>query len=269
MTATRPAPFAGTLAVTGAPLRLVPLVLGWEPIRESVSIRGGDPQRYLLEPVTAAAVEYADGWVLLDSGFDVDVIRDPARRGAHYNYDGYTALVAPGDPLVEQVAAEGLEWDALRGLAISHLHADHTGGLRLIADEVPVLLQAAEWAWLAAGAGLPEVVFQDGVLARRAQVRLLDGDAVIATGLEALDTAGHTPGHQSFRVALPERTIVLACDAADLRANIERRLPCGWTGRPDGDDAAQRAIDRLADLDAAGEEVWPGHDPEWHGWLRH
>ncbi|WP_162256643.1 N-acyl homoserine lactonase family protein [Agromyces sp. Soil535] len=264
----RPARFDGTLPVGGSPVRLVPLVLGWEPIRESVSIRGGDPRRYLLEPVTAAAVEYADGWVLLDSGFDVDIIRDPERRAAHYNYDGYTALVPPGDPLVEQIAAAGLDWGALRGIAISHLHVDHTGGLRLIGDDVPLLLQAAEWDWLESGAGLREVVFPEGALARRDQVRLLQGDAVIAAGLEALDTAGHTPGHQSFRVTLPERTIVLACDAADLRANIEGRLPCGWTGSPGGDAAAQRAIDRLADLDAAGEEVWPGHDPEWHGWLQ-
>jgi N-acyl homoserine lactone hydrolase len=268
VTPVHPARFAGALRVGGPPVRLVPLVLGWEPIRESVSIRGGDPKRYLLEPVTAAAVEYADGWVLLDSGFDIDVIRDPERRAAHYNYDGYTALVPLGDPLVEQVAEAGLDWGALRGLAISHLHADHTGGLRLIGDDVPVLLQAAEWEWLESGAGLREVVFPEGVIARRDQVRLLEGDAVIAIGLEALDTAGHTPGHQSFRVTLPDRTIVLACDAADLRANIERRFPCGWTGSADGDADAQRAIDRLADLDAAGQEVWPGHDPDWYGWLQ-
>ena len=49
---------------------------------------------------------------------------------------------------------------------------------------------------------------------------IVDGDTELAPGLTGLATFGHTPGHMSFSVEFPDRTIVLACDAADLEANI-------------------------------------------------
>ncbi|WEO75804.1 N-acyl homoserine lactonase family protein [Cryobacterium sp. SO2] len=256
-----------SLAVEGLPQRLVRFVLGYEPIREDVSIAGGDPYRILLEPVTAAAVVYERGWVLLDSGFNVDTIRDPEARAAHYNWDSYTAIITPGDALRDQVAAAGLDWAELAGCAISHVHIDHTGGLRLLADGPPVLFQRAEWTFASTVAGLEHFAATDDFLRDGLDIVLLDGDTVLAPGLTALDTRGHTPGHQSFRVDLAEGSIVLACDAADLRANITESTPCGSTALPEGAADAQASIDRLHALDAEpGVEVWPGHDPDWWAW---
>jgi N-acyl homoserine lactone hydrolase len=57
---------------------------------------------------------------------------------------------------------------------------------------------------------------------------------------------------------------VLACDAADLLANITERRRCGWTASPELETAAQQAIERLHRLARTiGVEVWPGHDPSW------
>jgi glyoxylase-like metal-dependent hydrolase (beta-lactamase superfamily II) len=254
------------LPLTGRPLALHAFVLGYEPIPEGMSIKGGDPTRYLLEPVTAAAVEYADGWVLLDSGFNVGVVRDDARRAALLNYESYTPVVPPGDPLRDAVATAGLDWDRLVACAISHAHLDHTGGVPTLGAGVQIVLQRREWEWVVAGAGRPEVVIGSDLLDAADRVALVDGDAEIARGLHALDTAGHTPGHQSFVVELPSRTVVLACDAADLRANIDTRTPCGWAPGAEGASMAQSAIHRLADLGDDGAEVWPGHDPEWGPW---
>lgn len=245
---------------------MIPLVLGYEPIPESISIEGGRPDLFLLEPVTAAAVVFPAGWVLLDSGFNVDVVRDPERRAALLNYESYTPILPPGDPLADQVAAAGLAWDGLAACALSHLHLDHTGGLRLLPDRALVVMQEREWEWLAAGAGRRQTVIPADVLDRVGQVRLVDGDVEIAPGLAALDTRGHTPGHQSFRVSLPNRDVVLACDAADLERNLTELRPCGWTARPEDADDARRSVERLAALVGPGVEVWPGHDPRWHPW---
>jgi N-acyl homoserine lactone hydrolase len=255
------------LALTGRPERLVRFVLGYEPIPESMSIAGGDPSRFLLEPVTAAAAVYADGWVLLDSGFNIDTIRDRTARAAHYNYESYTAVVPPGDPLIDQVAAAGLDWAELAGCAISHLHLDHTGGLRLLVDGPPIVLQRAEWVFGSTGAGLEDAVFVDDYLRPGLDIVLIDGDTELAAGLTALDTKGHTPGHQSFLVELPDNAVVLACDAADLRENITESRACGTTAYPEHAGDAVRSIERLHELDArAGVEVWPGHDPQWWAW---
>jgi N-acyl homoserine lactone hydrolase len=121
----------GEFDLRGTPRRIIPLVLGYEPIAESMSVRGGDPTRFLLEPVTAVIVEYAAGWVLIDGGFNLDAVRDPERRAAHYDYESYTAVVPPGDALAEAVTAAGLAWSDLALCAISHVHIDHTGALRV------------------------------------------------------------------------------------------------------------------------------------------
>lgn len=257
----------GTVEVAGAPRRLVPMVLGYEPIPEAMSLRGGDPMRYLLEPVTAAAVVYDAGWVLLDSGFNVEVVRDPHRRGAIFNFDSYTAVVPPGDPLLDAVARACLAWADLAAVAVSHVHLDHTGGLRLVAPGTPVLLQRREWEHgitleTPDGAVIVEDFSRPGL-----DVVLLDGDVELAPGLRALDTAGHTPGHQSFAVDLGGRTIVLACDAADLRSNIATATACGSTMRPEDAELARDAARRLHELDLEPDvEVWPGHDPDWAPW---
>jgi N-acyl homoserine lactone hydrolase len=256
------------LSLSGRPVALHRLVLGYEPIPEWMSLLGGARDRYLLEPVTAAAVEYPEGrWVLLDTGFNVATVRDPAARAAHYNYESYTAVVPPGDPLLDQTARLGLDWAALAGGAVSHLHLDHSGGLPHLSNGPPVFVQRAEWAFATGPAGLRHTYFRDDYENRELDVRLLDGDSALAPGLEALDTRGHTPGHQSFRVELGDRSIVLACDAADLRRNITEACPCGTTAQPGHTAEAERAIRRLHALDAIeGCEVWPGHDPDFWAW---
>jgi len=259
-----------SFAVTGLPQKIHPMVVGFEPIKESISLLDGDPGHFIIEPVTVVAVVYQDGWVLIDSGFNVDVVRDPVERGHYYNYDSYTALLPPGDPLPEKVAEVGLSMADLRGCAISHVHCDHTGGLRLVPPGVPVAFQRAEYefgATLTPAMGAQCAAVPGDYLREELDIVLLDGDAVLAPGLSAIDTSGHTPGHQSFIVELNGRTIVLACDAADLRRNIEDSIPCGSTMRPQDAGLAKVAIDRLHELDNQdGVEVWPGHDPQWWAW---
>lgn len=259
---------AAPLALTGRPQRLVPLVLGFEPICEAISVRGGSTFRHLMEPVTAAAVVFERGWVLLDGGFDPSRVRDPTRRAASFDYENYLPIVPPGDPLVDQVAEAGLDWHDLAAAAISHAHFDHTGAARLLRATQPLLMQRREWEHVrSADSERLAFLFRGDFDHPGLTIGLLDGDTTLVPGLASIDTAGHTPGHQSFVVDLPERTVVLAGDAADLRANIDRRLATGWTAAPEDAARADAAIRRLADLDArAGIEVWPGHDPEWGPW---
>ena len=252
-------------ALRGHPRRLHPLLYGYEPIAESLSVLGGDPARFLLEPVTGVAIEYDEGWVLLDSGFNVDIVRDPERRAAHYNYECYAAVVPPGDPLVDQVRALGLSWSQLAFCAISHLHCDHSGGLRHLADGPPIVLQQRELDFARDEAGLEHAYFRTDYLAPGLTWHLIEGDVELAPGLRALDTAGHTPGHMSFAVDLPVTgTVVLAGDAADLHRNISEPVACGSTTHPELASAAHAAAQRLHDLDAQdGVQVWPSHDPDF------
>lgn len=259
---------APAAAVTGRPQRVVPMVVGYEPIAEAVSIAGGSSFRYLMEPVTAVAVVFARGWLLIDGGFDPVRVRDAACRRESFDYENYAPIVPPGDPLCDQVAEAGLDWADLACALLTHAHFDHTGAARLLAPHQPLLLQRREWEHVR-GTRDPrgDFLFRDDLDRAGLSLVLLDGDTAVAPGVTAIDTSGHTPGHQSVVIDLPDRTIVVAGDAADLRANVDGCVACGSTVGHDGPERAHAAASRLSALDERpGTEVWPAHDPEWRVW---
>lgn len=256
------------LGVTGRPRRVVPFVVGYEPIPEGVSVDGGSWFRFLLEPVTAAAIVFDEGWMLVDGGFDPRRIRDRDLRLATFDYENYLPIVPPGDPLVDQIDEAGLAMHDLAAAVLTHAHFDHTGAARLLAPDQPLIMQRAEWEHVTTLAD-PRAAFLlfDDLNRAGLTIALVDGDAELAPGVRVIDTSGHTPGHQSVVVEVPDRTIVFAGDAADLRHNIEHGVRCGSTVGPHGTEAADAAIDRLHALDADPlVEVWPAHDPEWGPW---
>lgn len=154
--------------------------------------------------------------------------------------------------------------DSIHAVAVSHLHADHAGGLKHFAGRVPVHVQRAELAY--GLSGQPEVerhsIFRVDFDDPRIDWQQADGDVEIAPGVTAVLTAGHTPGHQSFVVDLADGGgFVFAFDAADLTENIEHERAIGASI---GVDPARTVepIRRLKSIAAErGYELVPGHDP--------
>lgn len=258
------------VAVTATGVRrVVLLTLGWERLPKSWSVHGAPAHEQLCEPVPAVLLQCDGGWLLLDTGFNPALLSDPAlRRRFHGPGKAITAVLpGPGDPLEQALDAAGLSLDDVTAVAVSHLHNDHAGGLRHFAGRVPVHAQRTELAYGMSEHPAPErhgifrVDFDDPAI----DWRLADGDAEIAPGVTAVLTAGHTPGHQSFVVALDESVggggFVFAFDAADLTENIEHERPVGGYIGCTPEDTVE-PIRRLKSLAAArGFTLLPGHDP--------
>jgi N-acyl homoserine lactone hydrolase len=261
--------------MTAGVRRVVLLTLGWEDLPLSVSIDGAPPEERLVEPVPGVLLLCDGGWLLLDTGFNPALIRDPAlHRRFHGDPRFKAVLPGPGDPLEEALDAAGIDMDDIAAVGLSHLHNDHAGGLRHFAGRVPVHAQRAEVDY---GLGRNPDGFGDHPDPERHAMfridyddpsidwRLADGDTEIAPGVRAVLTAGHTPGHQSFVVDLDPTVggggMVLAFDAADLTANIDHELPVGGrVGVPP--EATIEPIRRLKAIAAqTGYELVPGHDP--------
>ena len=250
--------------------RIVPLTLGWEDLPKSVSVLGADPSIRLREPVPAVLLQVDDGWLLLDTGLNPALIRDPLLRSRFHGH-GIVAELPPGDgdPLVEAVEQVGLALEQVSVVALSHLHNDHAGGVRHFAGrDVPVHVQRRELAYgLHAPHPDPERhgIFRVDFDDPRLSWVLADGDVEIAPGVTAVLTAGHTPGHQSFVVDLAGGGgFVFAFDAADLQENIDDELPVGGSvGVPP--EATLEPLLRLKAIAAEkGYRLIPGHDP--HAW---
>jgi N-acyl homoserine lactone hydrolase len=263
--------------VTTGVRRIVPLTFGWEELPETISIHGGDPTVRLREPVPGVLLELDGGWMLLDTGFNVPLVRDPLlyRRFHGRNHDIAAELLHDDRDSLE-VAFErvGVDPQDVVVVALSHLHNDHAGGLRWFAERVPVHLQRRELDYGMCGAvhghgpeqhGIFRIDFDDPII----DWRLADGEVELAPGVAAVPTYGHTPGHQSFVITLEEQAadaygapgFVLAFDAADLQRNIDDEVAVGGFI----DCPPEQTVEAIRRLKAIGVEkgfrVVPGHDP--------
>jgi N-acyl homoserine lactone hydrolase len=248
--------------------RIVLLTLGWEDLPKSVSVHGAPPDERLREPTPGVLVETEGGWLLLDTGFNTALVRDPALRRRFFPHAEYVpVLPGAGEPLPEAMARAGLDVGDVVAVALSHLHADHAGGLKLFAGRVPVHAQRREVDFglrdpRAEREGVFRIDFDDP----RIDWRLADGDVEIAPGVRAVSTPGHTPGHQSFVVDVDDERggggFVFAFDAADLTENIERELPIGSFVDVSPEETVE-PIRRLKRIAAErGHRLVPGHDPQ-------
>jgi N-acyl homoserine lactone hydrolase len=261
--------------MTGAVTRVIPLTFGWEDLPKTVSVHGADPGIRLREPVPGVLLELDGGWMLLDTGFNDPLVRDPRlyRRFHGRDHDVRPELLAgPADSLEQAFDLVGVSPDDVVAVALSHLHNDHAGGLRHFAERVPVHCQRRELDYGLNGShphpeqyGIFRIDFDDPVI----DWRLADGDVELGPGVTAIPTYGHTPGHQSFMVTLAADLaddlgvpgFVFAFDAADLQENIDDELAVGGFVHCAASDTIE-PIRRLKAIAAEkGYRLVPGHDP--------
>jgi len=245
--------------------RLFLLEYGAEHSPKWVSVRGGG-DRVLRLPVIGALVETDDGWVLLETGISEAFAADAEASSAVYGAHPPELHLRP--PLDAALASFGVRVEDLALAALSHLHVDHAGGVaRLAAAQVPIAVQRTELAFATTGpAGLAQAYYRPDYEVGGARWRELDGDAELLPGVHALLTPGHTPGHSSYRIDLPETgTWLLAMDAADLVQNLVDEVPGGLCADPDDAPRADASLRRLLDeARALDARLLPGHDgPLW------
>jgi len=246
------------------------LTFGAEPSPKSISVRGAE-DRIIWCPIVGAAVETDAGWVLLETGIGRRLLEDEATRRRIYA-SPEQPWGAGEDPLLAALGAVGLRPEDLSLAAVSHLHCDHTGGLRTLASAgVPVAVQARELAFARESAGVEQAYYRPDYEDPRIAWHELDGDAELAPGVRALATPGHAPGHMSYRVDLPETgTWLFAIDAADLGENFNDRVPPGWTADPKDSERARGSLERLLDeAESLSARLIPGHDAVFWRAVRH
>lgn len=249
--------------------RMFMLHFGAEPSPKSISVRGAGDE-IIWCPIIGAAVETDEGWILLETGIGRALLEDRASRMAIYTSEEQPWGVGE-DPFLGALAVVDLKPSDFALAAISHLHVDHTGGLRHLAKAgVPVFVQGEELAF-GREAGLELAYYRPDYLDAGVVWRELDGDAELAPGVRALSTPGHTPGHMSYRVDLPATgTWLLAVDAADLAENLDDRVPPGATADPSHADLAEASMLRLIrTAERLDARLVPGHDTVFWRAVKH
>ncbi|MEZ5099965.1 MAG: N-acyl homoserine lactonase family protein [Thermoleophilia bacterium] len=243
--------------------RLYCLTLGHERIPAALAFERTGGDGVLRLPFTSILARSPDGWFLWDTGLAESIGRDPAAWGRFWQW-GAPELPGDGDPLLEALEMCGVGVTDLAGALVSHLHVDHTGGLRHLAGGPAVVVHRAELEYALEEATEAQGYWRPDYDDPAIRWQPVDGDCRIAAGIHAIATPGHAPGHLSFRVDLAESgSWLFAFDAIPLQENVERDDPIAAGSRP-GDAPLRRAShDRLVALARdSGARLVPGHCPD-------
>src|ERR1700712_5184660 len=133
--------------------------------------------------------------------------------------------VAPKVSLVDQLAQLNLTPDQIKYVGISHFHADHTGQVASF-PKATVLIGKGDWDAISAptpAQGVNAAPFA-AWLKGEAKVEPLANDKdVFGDGsVIVLNTPGHTPGHHSLLVKLPQTgAVLISGDAVHFRENYD------------------------------------------------
>lgn len=230
---------------------------GWIAVDNSLLMYRTNFGQPTVVPVTATLVQTSDGYLLFDTGLNVDAVIDP---------EG--ALGPKAATLVELDEAHGIlahlkqlhvDPADIRWMTNSHLHWDHTGGNKHI-EATEVLVQREELRFAHDPDAFVAQIYLQKQYSLPENVTVIDGDYVVTEDLGLISTRGHTPGHQSLLVRLKSgKSVLCAGDAAYSAANVTGSWPPGnaWS-MPD----AYRALRRMAfEQDFGGAELIIGHDP--------
>lgn len=177
--------------------------------------------------VPAYLVDHPEGTVLIDTGLNHNLVRDPAGYGAgHLAGMVGQASIEDHEPLPDQLDALGYAPTDIDYAVLTHLHFDHTGYLDTFgAAEFIIQRDELQYAWWPDEEQFPFFLFDDFANLREYDVSTVEGEHdLFGDGtVLCLPTPGHTPGHQSVELSLgDDRPLILASDVAYCREAYEK-----------------------------------------------
>jgi N-acyl homoserine lactone hydrolase len=229
-------------------------------------------------PCLAYVVRHpAAGTVLIDTGFHQDAATD-LRRDFGLPMSLMFRGIDAAEPFDSQLREREVDPLAVERVVMTHLHVDHTSGMRLLPNARFVCTRE-EWR-AATGSRASAKGYVGHHLPPADRVDLVDFDLSPAEphgpfvrtidllgdgSVRLVSTPGHTAGHMSVLLRLAdERQVLLVGDAAyTLRSIDEQILPLLTTG----DSRYAESLGQLKAFAEAHPEATlvPSHDPTaWH-----
>jgi N-acyl homoserine lactone hydrolase len=206
---------AATLAMVAAPaqaadMSLTRLDCGTPQAPFAVNQRFSDisayPELNLQFVYSCYLVKHGDDYLLWDTGHAMTAPN-----------------VAPKVSIVDQLAKLDLKPEQIKYVGISHYHPDHTGQVASFPGAT-LLIGSREWDAITAPKPAQGVNYKPFEHWAKGEGKLealaLDKDVFDDGSVIVLRTPGHTPGHQSLLVKLPQMgSVIIVGDAVHFREN--------------------------------------------------
>jgi len=183
-------------------------------------------------PVSMWILKHPKGVVVFDTGNNV-AISDGADNCKKYWAAGSCDFLKPsqtrGDVIDQQLAKVGIKVDDVKVVISSHSHLDHSGNIAMFPKAIHVFqkkeLYQGYWPEKFQGRETNGTfVLNDLVAARNYNYMELEGDYdLFGDGtVQILSTPGHTLGHQSLKVKLPQTgSVIISQDAIWMQENAD------------------------------------------------
>lgn len=241
-----PPPTPGPItATTPGGLRLHALQTGWVRVKSRHRVLSGPASLRLpgimLDsgwtpwlPILCYAIEHPEGVIVVDTG-ETSRAMDPdyfaCTRGDAFFYNrNLRFAVRPEEEVGAQLRKVGIDPDAVRWVAMTHLHSDHTGGMPDLVRSRFLLSRAdAEGHLGTLGCRIPVDLQREAVAHEGPALGAFAGShAITRDGAVALvPTPGHSPAHQSVLLRDGEFHWLFAGDAAFDLGQVQQQEVAG------------------------------------------
>ncbi|MDM1545300.1 N-acyl homoserine lactonase family protein [Ignatzschineria indica] len=246
-------------------IKLYMLQTGTIKCKENNIKMNADPNPYEI-PIPWFLITHPKGNVIIDGGTSVECATDPK---AHWGgiTDVYWPVMTEEEGCYNAVQALGIDPESIKFVLQSHLHLDHTGAIGRFPNATHVVQRKEyEYAysadWFASGGYIKKDFDQPNLkwhflsLENDDQFDLYGDGSIIM-----IPTPGHSPGHCSFLITLPNQgSILLAIDAAYTTEHWDDKVLPGFLTSA---IESARSVAKLRFIAQQTEAlVVTGHDPD-------
>lgn len=206
---------------SGGPFGLVPRIL-WskhQPVYNDY---------YLAMCLNCMVIKTPDKNVLVDVGYG-DKLDEKMRR--------ITQLTYPDGTLDEGLTRIGLGRNDIDLVIDTHLHGDHAAGNTTFGEDGNIIATYPNAEYVVQQCEYEDAMRPDErtratyfpmnyePLVDSGQMRLLNGDTDLLSGIRGVVMPGHTPGHMGVHVYHGDEHLLFVCDLASYAVHFER---LGW-----------------------------------------
>ena len=230
---------------------------GFLHIDRSILLTANGMGQTIRAPVYSVLLMHDEGPILIDCGLNPDGLTHPEQA-----WGPRAKLIRPemteADDIRNRLRELGLGVSDVRMVIVTHLHWDHTGGLRFF-SHCPILVQKVEHRFAFSPDNFVSLPYMRNHFDFSLDYQPVEGDRMVRPGVSVIKTGGHTPGHQSVLVRLRSGAYyIFPGDAVPLQENLSLKIPSSNTW------SAQAAMDSIYRLEHLSQllsaEILPSHD---------
>jgi N-acyl homoserine lactone hydrolase len=239
---------------------------GFVTADRSILLTAVDIGQKIQAPIFSVLLMHDEGPILIDTGLIPEGLTKPEEA-----WGPRAKVIRPqlteADDIRNRLKELGLQPADVRMVILTHMHWDHTGGLRFF-PHCPGVVQKSEHRFAYEPDSFVAAQYMQNHISFPLKFQLAEGDQSLLPGVSVVKTPGHTPGHQSILVRLETgKSYLFAGDVISLADNLKLKIPGSNTWN------AQQSVESLYKLEhlsgVLDADIIPSHDMgKWSEWKK-